>query len=209
MTFYLIAGVLSFAILSAFLLPLFFPAKAAPEARKAGLALGLLIAAGAFGFYATLGSPQLIAQSERYAEQRTARHARLQQLSARLTQESKNPALWLEIGDLHLEEAHYPPSVAAYRQAVLLTGGAPEIILRYAKALALQAGGKITPEVKKSLEMVLLQQPGNPEARFFLIVHKAQSGQISEAKAELAALLKTLPPASPLRARIRHQLGEW
>ena len=97
--------------------------------------------------------------------------------------------------------------VAKSRQAVLASNGAPEAILHYAKALILSAGGVITPESKKSLEMVILQSPDNLEAQFLLALEHAQQGDKSLTIKALNRLLPKLPADSPLRAAAEEELN--
>jgi cytochrome c-type biogenesis protein CcmH/NrfG len=81
------------------------------------------------------------------------------------------------------------------------------LILAYTKAQVMQADGKVTDEAKKGLEIVLMIQPENPDARYFMALRKLQDGQTSEAMGDMKALYKSLPADSPLKATIDRQIG--
>ena len=55
--------------------------------------------------------------------------------------------------------------------------------------------------------MVLLQQPENAEARYYLTVRKLQDGKTEEAMKDMKTLYHSLPADSALKDMINRQIG--
>jgi cytochrome c-type biogenesis protein CcmH/NrfG len=162
---------------------------------------------GAFGLYYFVGTPQIVPLME-------ARNARLAELKASIIKSSetvktdpKNLGAWVELGADFVQTGQYNAAANAFKQAVILSKGDPALILAYAKAMIADNDGKVTPQAKKSLQMVLLQDKQNAEARYYLAVEKLQSGKTKEAMRDMKALYKSLPDNSPVKQMIDRQIG--
>jgi cytochrome c-type biogenesis protein CcmH/NrfG len=94
----------------------------------------------------------------------------------------------------------------AYRTAILLSGGRPDLILNFATAQILSQDGMVSEEAIKSVEMVLLLVPKEPKARYFKAVYQQQHGQVQEAIAHMQAILKDLPASDAFAATIRERI---
>ena len=127
--------------------------------------------------------------------------------SAEVKKDSKNLKAWIELGDSFMETSQFSAAANAYKQVVLLSDGNPVLIMAYARALIMAAGGTVTPDAKKSLDMLLVLQPKNEEARYFLAVQKMQSGDTQTAMSEMKELYKSLANDSPIKAMINRQIG--
>jgi cytochrome c-type biogenesis protein CcmH len=175
--------------------------------KRLVLGISLLFFAGAFGIYSLVGSPEIIP----LLQERQARLAVLKEIILRDSEavkvDPKNLKAWIELGQSFAETGQYGAAANAFKQSVLLSGGDPALIMAYAKAMILDADGKVSDHAKKSLEMVLIQQPDNFEARYFVAVRKLQEGKTEEAMKEMKALYHSLPEDSPLKAMIDRQIG--
>ncbi|NCY25214.1 MAG: hypothetical protein EBX37_10230 [Alphaproteobacteria bacterium] len=118
-----------------------------------------------------------------------------------------NVASWAALGQNFMMTGQYKGAVNAWKQAVMLTSGNPQMILGLATAQIAEATGKVTDEAKKGLEMVLLQEPRNPDARYWLAVRKLQDGRTEDAMKEIREVYYALPENSPLKAMIDEQIG--
>lgn len=183
---------------------LLWPARAH---RRFVLAAAAVITLFACGLYAYVGAPQVVPLLEE-------RQVRLGELKALIVEHSEkvkqNPKAlesWIALGQAFGETGQYGAAANAFKQAVVLSHGEPQLILAYARSEILEAEGKVTDSAKKSLQMVVLQEPQNPEARYWLIVRKLQDGNAQEAMPEMKALYKTLPEGSPLKSMIDRQIG--
>jgi len=162
---------------------------------------------GLFGVYALLGSPSVIPLMAEH----DAKIAELQKVVVQQSDAVKsNPqdlAAWVGLGQSYMQSGQYKSASHAFKQAVLLSKGNPLIILAYASAMISEAGGTIPDEAKKSLEMVLLQQPENPEARYLLALRMLQDGKTADAMQNMKELYRSLPDDSPLKTMIDKQIG--
>jgi cytochrome c-type biogenesis protein CcmH len=79
--------------------------------------------------------------------------------------------------------------------------------MSYVHALIIDADGIVTQEAKRSLDMVHILQPENEEARYFLAMHKMQSGDAKAAMEDMKELYKTLPDDSRIKEMIDRQIG--
>lgn len=174
--------------------------------RIAGLiALAYLLLS--LGLYSWIGAPRLLPLLE--ARDQAVRHltAQITQNLERIKKNSNDLGAWVSLGADFLKTGQIDAAVRAFKQAVLLSGGDPDLILAYAKAQILQADGQVTDNAARGLEMVLMMQPDNPEARYFMAVRKLQAGQTKEAMKEMKALYHALPEDSPVKAMINEQIG--
>jgi cytochrome c-type biogenesis protein CcmH len=191
-------------LLSATLLLLLWPLRA--QGRFV-FAVCLFFSIGAFGIYSLTGSPEIVPLlKEREAELAMLKDAIVRNSEAVKT-DPNNLAAWAALGEAFTQTGQYTAAVNAFKQAVLLAKGEPSLILAYARAMILADGGKVSHRAKKSLEMVLMQQPENPEARYFLAIRKLQDGNTQQAMKEMKTLYRSLPEGSPLKGMIDRQIG--
>lgn len=175
--------------------------------HKSSLFIALYFFVMCFGLYAWVGSPRivpLLAQREtKLAEIKQS----IVQNSAQVKSDRKNLKAWVALGQAFIETGQFSAAANSFKQAVVLSNGDPELILAYAKSMILADDGKVSDHSQKSLEMVLLQEPQNPEARYWLIVRKLQDGDNEQAMKEMKTLYRELPEDSPLKATINAQIG--
>lgn len=193
-----------FLIMSTILVMLLWPVR---QHRRFCVLLSILFLAGGFGLYALLGSPGIVPLLK-------AHNQRLQKLQTIISEQSvavkDNPKQldgWVKLGAAFMEAGQYAAAANAFKQSVLLSKGNPALILAYAKAMIAADNGNISDHSKKSLEMVLLQEPGNADARYWLIVRTLQDGDNESAMKAMKTLYHELPADSPLKAMIDRQIG--
>ena len=198
-------------VLAFMLVFLMLPLKSAPLEKKSKIRYIATVSAvffvASFGFYSWLGAPKIIDAIE-------VRNAKLQQLKTSITAnselvktDSKNLGAWIELGQDFLETGQFSAASNAFRQSVLLSKGNPKLLLAYAKSLILSNDGAVGDDAKKALEMVLLQDKQNPEARYFTALYNLNHGKLPEAMSEMKALYHELPDGSPLKNTINQQIG--
>ena len=120
----------------------------------------------------------------------------------------KNLEAWVGLGQDFIESGQWEAATNAFKQAVLLSNGDPLLIMAYAKSMILAENGQVSDQTKKSLEMVVLQQPQHEEARYWLIVKKLQDGKTEEAMKNMKELYSSLPDGSPVKEMIDRQIGK-
>ncbi len=198
----------SYLIVALCLLPFLFMVLW-PLRREKFLALSLAIVmtTASLLFYALLGRPEIPALMEARNQRLSELRAQIQEDSALVKEDAKNVAAWIRLGAAFMETSQFGAAANSFKQAVLLTGGAPDVIMAYAKATIAAEDGNVSDASKKSLEMVLLQKPEHMEARYWLIVRRVQSGEGETAMKDMQALYRELPDDSPLKAMINRKIG--
>lgn len=170
-------------------------------------ATGVIFFVAASGLYAALGSPQTIALLDDYHKKNDAIRESVERNSELLKREPDNLQAWVELGQAFTEARQWQSAANAFKQAILLSGGNPVLILARAKSLILLHDGTVTDEAKKDMEMALLLVPDSEEARYYLAVRKLQDGNTQEAMRDMKALYHSLPENSPIKAMIDSQIG--
>lgn len=164
--------------------------------------------AASFGLYAFLGAPDILplleARNQKIAEVKSSMLKHSEQVKAN----PKDLDAWVGLGQDFIESGQWEAATNAFKQAVLLSKGDPLLIMAYAKSMILAENGQVSDQTKKSLEMVVLQQPQHEEARYWLIVKKLQDGKTEEAMKAMKELYASLPDGSPVKEMIDRQIGK-
>lgn len=175
--------------------------------REFCLVIAVLFFAAAFELYAFIGSPELVPLMEARQERIEDIKASMAKNSALVKFDPKNLTAWVALGQAFVETGQWGAAANAFKQAVLLSNGNPKLIMAYAKALILEADGQVGDNARKSLKMVLLQEPEHEEARYWLAVRELQDGHTETAMKMMKALYRSLPDDSPLKETIDRQIG--
>lgn len=107
------------------------------------------------------------------------------------------------------EDASQNPIAAlqALRRAAQLAPQRADIWRMLGQAVFSASGGKVTGEAQTAFERVLVLEPGDPAARFFLAQGKAEAGRAEEAARDLRALLADMPPGAEGRVEVQTRLA--
>lgn len=176
--------------------------------RNSSVLLVVYLIVFSFSVYGFVGSPHLIALLE-------AREIKMAEIKKSILINSdavkldpNNLNAWVSLGQAFIETGQFDAAANAFKQSVKLSAGEPKLILAYAKSMIMDEGGKVSDHSKKSLEMVLLQDQKNPEARYWLILRKLEDGDNQNAMQEMKALYRELPEGSALKTMIDRQIGK-
>jgi cytochrome c-type biogenesis protein CcmH len=205
MMLYLFFCVLLVAVLAVLLAPAL---KAGPSHKRFIIAVSALFFIASFGLYFLWGSPGIIPLIGQRQEKLMELKATIAQRSDDVKADPKNLGAWVELGESFMQTDDFPAAANAFKQSVVLSQGNPILIMAYAQALIFTADGKVTDDAKKSLEMVLLQQPDNSEARYYLAVRQLQDGHTQDAMKAMKELYHSLPDNSPLKKIIDDEIGK-
>ncbi len=167
----------------------------------------LFVLAFTAALYAWLGEPNVAWMDYQFQAEVAREQPNIDRLKARVKESPEELIPWVLLGSAYMKTARYAAGAEAYKRAVVLSGGEPGLILQYNKALIFAAGGEVTDEAKKGMEMALKLDPGNPEARYFLAIRKLQDDKAEEAMKDMKSLYKELEPGSPLKMLIDSQIG--
>lgn len=186
-------------------------------AKGLAVALVVVIPVGALALYLPLGHPDLPAQplagrnldAERAASaSATAADGAkaLAQLKGYLEKNPEDGNAWTTLGKVLASLRRYEESAGAYRRAVALAPTNPDLLGSYAEMLTKANKGALTDESRTAFESVLAKAPGDPRARYYLAVDRAEAGDPQGALDRLVALAADAPADAgwlpPVRQRI-------
>ncbi len=208
MSIYPIFSIIVLAVVFILLMPLYRAENISVKYRRIFTAIIIIIfCIGSFGLYYKFGTPEILPLMAERAEKLSELKEKISANSELLKKDPKNLKAWVEMGDSFMETSQFSAAANAYKQAILLSQGNPVLIMSYIHALIIDADGTVTPEAKKSLDMMHILQPGNEEVRYFLAMYKMQSGDTREAMEDMKKLYKSLADDSPIKALIDRQIG--
>jgi cytochrome c-type biogenesis protein CcmH len=154
----------------------------AREARPALAAVLVLVLGVPFvgGFiYLALGQPELPSVAAgRDVPPRDP--AELKELAALEAKAEQNPASIedrLALADFHFEKRRFRSAAEAYRRALALSGGRPDIAALYGEALTRASGGHVGEAARKAFEQAAARDPAEVRAQYFLGLADAQAGK--------------------------------
>ena len=208
MNIYIIFSAILALLLGILLFPIFKDKNISSKTRaRFSLLVILFFTGGSFVLYNQFGTPEILPLLKEREEKLSLLKEKIITNSEAVKKDPKDLKAWVDLGDNFMESSQFSAAANAYKQGILLTQGNPATIMAYARALILAADGTVTSEAKKSLDMLLILEPQNAEARYFLAMHKMQSGDTKNAMHEMKELYKTLPADSPLKDMIDRQIG--
>jgi cytochrome c-type biogenesis protein CcmH len=170
-------------------------------ARLAASVAVLSVPLVAWGGYVVTGSPAL--PDQRLAERlnRNPAENTVEELIARAEQHlAANPADgrgWEVLAPIYMRTGRGPEAVAAWRNAIRLSGATAGREAGLGEALTSAAGGVVNAEAEAAFGRALALDPSEPRALFFTAMALAQEGRPAEAAAAWAAMAQRLPQDSP------------
>ncbi|HLN23511.1 MAG TPA: tetratricopeptide repeat protein, partial [Patescibacteria group bacterium] len=164
---------------------------------------------GALLFYAGLGAPGLPGQP--YAERQNSQEFKMltaiEKLAAEL-QQRPDPKGFTALGGAYRTLHRYEDASDAYRHAVQLGATDTETLAALGETDVMANGGGVVPEARQAFLQVLKANPGDPRARFYLGLAKAQIGKPAEALAIWRDLEKDSPADAPWLAMLKDHIAE-
>ena len=102
-------------------------------------------------------------------------------VEARLIAKPDDGKGWAVIAPVYMRLERYADAAHAYAEALRLLGEDPMRRAAYGEALVAAAGGVVTDEAREAFDRALAEQPGQPQARFYLALGAEQDGKKAEA----------------------------
>jgi cytochrome c-type biogenesis protein CcmH len=186
-----------------------------PADRRYRLAAAALIAVGlpaiAFPLYARLGQPAM--PDEPLASRRIGPHnageieAAVAAVERRLIAKPDDGKGWAVIAPVYMRLERYSDAAHAYVEALRLLGEDPLRRSAYGEALVAVAGGVVTDEARQQFVRALAEQPGQPQARFYLALATEQDGKKAQAIRDYQSLIADSPPDAPWLSLVNAHLA--
>lgn len=183
---------------------------------RARLAVLALLPVLAIGLYLELGDPGAIdnplaggpsAASHGSAADKTASFEQMvEKLAARLKQKPDNAEGWFMLGRSYMTLGRYAEAAQAFEQARRLVGDDPDLLLRYADALAMAQGGKLQGKPFAMIKKALAAKPDDPTALWLAGLGYEEAGDYAQAVRLWRRLESQLQDAESLN-QVRQLIG--
>lgn len=197
-----------------------------PVSSGRWLAAFVVIAVPLFsiGLYQKLGSPAAInpsiappvqANNNQSAVPQMSMEEAISKLAEKLEQEPDNAEGWSMLARSYLSVQQFEKAVGAFKKLHALTGDQPEVLVRYADALAMTQGGKITGKPHELLKLALKLEPQNAQANWMAGLAEEEANNYVAAlkhwqivRPLLAGKPELMQTLDTLIARVKTQTGE-
>ena len=180
--------------------------------------IGVFIATGTFGLYTLKGSPEL--PNQPYANRNISaeielRKGRLNQrevlelVSRILVNLKNNPddiRGWLLLGRTYMTLDDFQNALNAFRRAMIISKNRPDISAEFAEAMIMAENGDVSIQAKKLYTEILIADPLNPKARYYLGLAKAQNDNLKGALQDWVDLGKLSAPNAPWMGLVNEQI---
>ncbi|MBW8707757.1 MAG: c-type cytochrome biogenesis protein CcmI, partial [Alphaproteobacteria bacterium] len=192
-------------------------ARPLPQGAMPWVALGLvaIVTLCATALYAMMGHPELTSRvstaSTTAPEAQTAdpkAHPMgevsnmIAGLEAKLQQNPGDAQGWQMLAWSYMRTGRPADAAKAYARAVAIDPGNVEYLSAQGEAMV-QSEGKVSDQAAAIFRRALKGDPADPRARYFLAIHRDQTGDHAGAMNDFVALLKSAPPDAPWAAQVR------
>ena len=189
--------------------------QADPRARGLVLLAAAAAPALALGLYLKIGSPGVpdqpyAARLERWqrSDLSTLNPAEIAAVLRQATAKRPNEAEGFRLLGLAEDASQNPvAAVRALRRAAELAPERGDIWRMLGQASFAAAGGKVDSDAQAAFRKLLELEPGDPAARFFLALAKADAGDPAAAAADLKTLLADMPPGAEGREEVQARIA--
>jgi cytochrome c-type biogenesis protein CcmH len=123
-------------------------------------------------------------------------------LEAKLQQNPGDAQGWQMLAWSYMRTGRPADAAKAYAKAVAIEPNNVEYLSAQGEALV-QAEGKVSEEAAAVFRRALKGDPADPRARYFLAIHRDQTGDHKGAMDDFVALLKSAPPDAPWASQVR------
>ncbi len=193
----------------------------------AAIAIAVLLPVAAFLAYHYLGAPQLVdrerlmaalSQSGRDAEraplpglspeQQAEVEAMVGRLAERAMAAPDDLEVWLRLGQAYGVIGRPAQAVEAFREALRISGGRPDVAAEYGESLVMLHQGEVVAAAREVFNGVLADEPREPRARYYLGLAAAQDGDWPLALERWTALAEDSTPDAPWLRSLRQRIAD-
>ena len=194
-------------------------ARPFPQTAMPWVALGLvaIVTLCATALYAMMGHPELTssaattvasAPDPQAASADSKSHpmgevaSMISSLETKLQQNPGDAQGWQMLAWSYMRTGRPADAAKAYAKAVAIDPNNVEYLSAQGEAMV-QSEGKVSDEAAAIFRRALKGDPADPRARYFLAIHRDQTGDHKGAMDDFVALLKSAPPDAPWASQVR------
>jgi cytochrome c-type biogenesis protein CcmH len=179
--------------------------------RVTAIAGLVLLPAGAFALYLTLGSPDLPGEPLAARVQNAAEARNVQDMVAKVEDHvARNPndgKAWEVLAPVYMRIGRYDDAVRAWSNVISLNGSNAEREADFGEAMVAAANGVVTADAKAAFDRALKIDPQDVMARFYTGMAAEQDGRRADADKIWNDLIAGAPPNAPWIEVVRHALA--
>lgn len=183
-----------------------------PRNWRTALAVSIAVPILSAGGYLWLGATEELGTAMRQTEDEANRRQHLQEAIATIESRLRaDPDLgegWLLLGRTYLAFAEPVKATAALAQAHRLLGDNPDLLIDYARAVAMSHGGRLDGQAAELIERALKLAPEHPGALWLAAAESIHRDAKAEARGYLQRLAQQLPAGSEQERLVRVQLAQ-
>lgn len=170
----------------------------------AGVTLALFVLFGGGILYGLLGRPDLSSPDARVAVQPDNSIDRMiAALEAQVRETPDDAEMWRILGQAYSQAGRFDDAARAYERGITLMPEDGRLLSARGEALVQAAGGVVTDDAFAAFEAANALDPAEPRTRYFLALHKDQTGDRDGAMNDWIALLNSAPPGAPWAPQVR------
>ena len=195
-------------------------ARPFPQTAMPWVALGLvaIVTLCATALYAMMGHPELQSgtaatvastpEAQTAAADSKGAHpngevaSMISSLETKLQQNPGDAQGWQMLAWSYMRTGRPADAAKAYAKAVAIDPNNVEYLSAQGEAMV-QSEGKVSDEAAAIFQRALKGDPADPRARYFLAIHRDQTGDHKGAMDDFVALLKSAPPNAPWALQVR------
>ncbi len=187
-------------------------ARELPRNWRTALAVSIVVPILSAGGYLWLGATEELASAMRQTEDEANRRQHIQEAIATIESRLRaDPDLgegWLLLGRTYLALTEPVKARAALAEAHRLLGDDPDLLIDYARAIAMSHGGRADGQATELIERALTLAPEHPGALWLAAAMSINRGAKAEARGYLQRLAQQLPAGSEQERLVRVQLAQ-
>jgi cytochrome c-type biogenesis protein CcmH len=179
--------------------------------RVTAIAGLVLLPAGAFALYLTLGSPDLPGEPLATRVQTAGETRNVQDMVAKVEDHvARNPQdgkAWEVLAPVYMRIGRYDDAVRAWSNVISLNGSNAQREADFGEAMVAAANGVVTADAKAAFDRALKIDPQDVMALFYKGMAADQDGRRAEADKIWNDLIASAPPNAPWIEVVRHALA--
>jgi cytochrome c-type biogenesis protein CcmH len=167
--------------------------------RLAQLAVILILPAVGLCLYLRTGNPDVpdAPLAARLANPGDDMNILIARAEQQLVANPEDGAGWDVLAPIYYRSGRIEEAAVAFRNALRILGATPVRLGGYAESLIALSGGLVTNEARDALRKLLVIEPGDPRAQFYLALALKQEGKVPEALAAFEQIVSTSPAGAP------------
>jgi cytochrome c-type biogenesis protein CcmH len=167
--------------------------------RLAQLAVTLILPAVGLCLYLRTGNPDVpdAPLAARLANPDGDMNILIARAEQQLAAKPEDGAGWDVLAPIYFRSGRVEEAAVAFRNALRILGATPVRLGGYAESLIALSGGLVTPDARDALQKLLVIEPGDPRAQFYLALGLKQEGKVPEALAAFEQIVSTSPAGAP------------